>query len=237
MSLGDVPKFPRKYKLRGDKLVEKLEQSEITMKEVLDNIFSTLGMLTIDSGGIKVTGKFGAFEVDPEIYEVMNDSIDGMMAYMMKSAVEIVRRRMAMLSREREDRKVYLKFGDRIFRFTPHTLYVGVWKATEGEIADTRFPLIEIIPTEKLLNEGIPIADLFESYISNRGLPVLGDYMSLKIYRPEKLVEWFDLSWEEAGEMMGMILPMMALARKETLDKLGASYPAFWDDVFTKCGV
>ncbi|MBN1289275.1 MAG: hypothetical protein JXA49_06545 [Actinobacteria bacterium] len=237
MSLGDVPRFPRKYMPRGDKLVEKLEQRETTMKEVLDKIFSVLGTLTVDSSGVKITGEFGTFEMDPEMYAVMNDSIDRMLDYTKKYAVDIIRRRLLMLFKDREERKVYLRIGDRIFRFTGHPLYVGLSKATEAEIAGTEFPLIEVIPTEKLLSGGNPVRELFESYISNKDFPEISDYLSLRIYRLEKMVEWFDLSWEDAGEMLGMMVPVISLTKKKTLDKLGASYPSFWDDVFTKCGV
>lgn len=237
MSLGDVPKFPRKYKPRGDKLVSKLTQNEITVKEIMDNIFSSLGKMTIDSEGIKITGQFGTFEVDPVVYPIINDTIDGMLDFATPYAVDIIRKRVSSLFSEREERHLYLKFGERIFRFTPHALYVSVSKASRDEIADTEFPLIEINPTEKLLNEGIPIINIFESYISNKALPSISDYATIKMYRPEKLMEWFELSWEDAGAMMEMILPVISLTRKKTLDKLGASYPAFWDDVFTKCGV
>lgn len=237
MAMEDVPKFPRKYKPRGDRLVQRLEQNEISVREILNNIFSALGNLTFDSSGIRIEGEFGSFAMGSEFYDAMIGSVDRMIDYTMGMASELIKRRLSMVFKEREEHVIYLKLGGQMFRFRAHPLFVGVVRVKEEEINTTEYPLIEIIPTEKLLNGGNPTLEIFKWYISNRDLPSMDDYLSVKLYRIDQVPDWFEYSWEDAADMLDMVLPMTDLMAKETLDRLGESYPEFWDDVFTKCGV
>ena len=241
MSLEDLPQFPKKYKPRGDVLIQRVQRKEISINEVINTLFSVMKKLRIDSSGVNVIGDFGSMGVDSKVYVAMNQSLDKMVPYIMYVGMEIIKRRISSVYKPSEEpQKIYLRFGDRIIRLTIKAFIIIPAFVTEKEMRDTKYPVIEIIPREKLISGGNPLLDLFMWYIGSLDLPAWTEYVDVKIHRPEQIVEFMDLvitSWADMGDMLELVLPMTALMTKETMDRLAESYPAFWDEVFTRFGV
>lgn len=241
MSFEDLPQFPKKFKPRGDVLIQKMERNEITTNEVINTVFSVMKKLRIDSSGVSVTGDFGSMVMNSKVYDILNQSLDKIVPYVMYWAMEFVKRRISTIGKNQDQpQQIYIKFGERIVKFTFYAFMVVPMFASEQEIRTTNQPIVEIIPGQRLMNGGNPVLDAFKWYIGSAEFPPITDYIDMKVHRPELVVEFMDLlitSWADIGDVLELIVPMSALITRESLEKLSASYEDFWDEVFIRFGV
>lgn len=219
MSLGDLPSIPRKYKPRVRKLFEKIQSDEISMEQILTNVFSSIGKVSVNAGGINATGDYGTFGFDKRIIadgrEALVNACDLITVVLFKSFL--------------------IKRGEE---FTKVFIGPGLWQtpARPEDIKNKRLPIFEIkkapeqIFKEKFLNA-------FHVYLDtplDKWQPASKDF---KIHRMEQLAGWLGNDWGRFGKLLRVIAPMADLSTKEALDKINASMDPLCDQVLTKCGV
>ncbi len=220
MAIGDIPKFPSEYASRGKKLIRKLEKNDLSMEEVKSTIASVLGRVTIDSKGIRIAGDFGSFEIDAEGFMAINESLRLLLDFL------------PVL----DGKELFLKRGEEITRMVV-TLPPKQTPATIYDFQESELPMIEFPPESKDKNNSNSDLKLFAAYFQGADSTLGGLENNMKIHRMEELAGWLGDGWEGVVKLMDIGLPLLTLTTKETLDKLGESYPSFWDDVFKRCGV
>ncbi len=222
MAIGDIPKFPLEYASRGKKLIQKLEKNDLSMDEVKNTIASVLGRVTIDTKGIRVAGDFGSFGINAEGFEAINESLRLLLDFLPVF----------------EGRELFFKTGEKITKITVAFPPKQV-PATLNEFQESEFPMIEFPSESKDKNSSNAnmkmLAAYFQGADANLGGGGFGN--NIRIHRIEELAGWLGDGWEGVVKLMDIGLPLLTLTTKETLDKLGESYPSFWDDVFKRCGV
>ncbi len=128
MSIADIPRIPPEYEPRMKKLSEKIKAKEITPEEVMVNTLSVLGKVTIDSGGIRITGDYGSFEADERIFRVTRDFL----FYLFDLLPRLF------------GKKFLIKKGDD---FKKVKIGLGIWKsrASEKDIRNRQLPIVEFV--------------------------------------------------------------------------------------------
>lgn len=212
MALSDIPKIPREYKPRVDKLSEKIRAKEITIEEVLANLLTVLGKVTIDSNGIRTEGDYGSFEVDER-------GIAAGQGFLLNAyeILPVIRGKQFLIKRGSDFKKIKIGLG---LKESP---------ATEADIKNPRLPIVEII--DKPAN--IDVNSSLQEPAS--GLETL--LPEIKIHRIEEFAGWFGDSWKEASKIFKLSVPVSELLTKEILVKLGEPMAPFCDQVLQKCGV
>lgn len=128
MSIADIPKIPPEYEPRMQKLSEKIKAKEITLEEVMTNALSVLGRVTIDSGGIRITGDYGSFEADDRIFRVTRDFLFYLFEFLPRFF----------------GKRLLIKKGDD---FKKVTIGIGIRKsrASEKDIRNRKLPILEFV--------------------------------------------------------------------------------------------
>lgn len=221
MALGDIPKIPPEYRPRVQKLYDKIKTDEITIEEILTNILTVLGKISIDYNGIKIAGSYGAFEIDSRF---------------VKSAQELL---LALypLWPVALNMRFLIKRGDK---FTKVTFGFLRSRATKKDINNPKLPVIEFTNPEP---------DFFQD-IRNYALNALSVYLHhntepeptrqlFKVHRVEEVAGWLGAmnGWNGLGKLFKVSVPLFPLITKEVLDELGESMTPFCDHVLKKCGV
>jgi len=216
MAIGDVPRFPGKFKPRGNELVHLLDENKITDREVLNNILSTLGTLRIDTSGMSMTGEFGSIVIDSADFKALIESANRMLDYL------------PTLWRRLKGHEILIRVGDKVSRLRL-SLPPRLTSSSRREIEDSGLPAFEMPP-------GI-LYSLFVSYVSDLDRSPTGRLLDIKVRRAEELVGWLGEGWDFLVAMFHIATPASQLTTKESMDRLGESYQDFWDEVFTRCGV
>lgn len=219
MAIGDIPKIPQEYKPRIQKLVKRMKAKEITTEEVLNNILTVLGKVTIDSKGIKIAGDYGSFEIGTiGISSPMNAAI---------SLLDVLPIFIG--------KKFITKRGNEITMVKISILGLKKSRASEKDMKNPRLPIVEYnTQNEKKENESIfNILDMYLHEPQSGAEPASG----FRIHRVEEFAGWFGSGWSNMAKLFRVNLPMSQLMTKEILDKLGESMAPFCDQVLRKCGV
>ncbi len=213
MAIGDFPGIPQKYIPRLRVLMEKLDNHELTMKEIGGHALSSLGRVRIDSEGISIQGDFGFIRFEPSEFRALVDSLLNVIDYL------------PML----KDKELLIKFGEEIYRIKlglrTKILPAGVW-----ELSEEGTPGIEII-------NGMTAATSLLSYLIGDmdGVVDLKE-KGFKIYRLEEFVGW-SVDWEAFSKFINMAVPALVLTTKGVADRVQGPAMQLWDELLTRCGV
>lgn len=223
MAIGDIPKFPREYKPRGDKLIRMIQEDEISIQDVLTCVLSTMGKVSVDSNGMVITGSFGSFRINSGDFVALMESVNRMMDYMPTLLKGVM------------GHEVFMKVGEKVTRLKIK-IPPKVVSSSIREIKESNIPSLEM---PQSVVYGRPCGLLFEIFAAYIGdhLPPNGKLINLKVRRAEELVDWLGEGWEFLTHMIDIAIPALQLTTKQSLDRLGESYAAFWDEILSKCGV
>lgn len=223
MAIGDIPKFPREFRPRGDKLIQLIQEGEISSRDVLNNAISTMGKISIGSHGIEITGSYGSFEIDSDDFAALMESVNKMVDFM------------PTLLRGVMGHELIMKVGDRVTKLQIK-IPPRVVPSSTGEIRETDIPSLEMPGPVVYGKPCGPILEFFASYIGEY-LPPNGKLINVKIRRAEELVGWLGEGWDFLAKVIDVAVPALQLTSKQSMDRLGKFYAAFWDELFKKCGV
>lgn len=225
VAFKDIPMFPREFKPRGDRLIQMMQEHKISGPDVLNNVLSTLGTLRVSSNGIEITGSFGSFVIDSldfnGLMETVNRSVDWM----------------PVLLKRLNGHQLIIRVGDKV---TKLTLKIPPRREPSSmrEIEESDLPAIELPSPGQGPDPSELLLKLFALLISNQDLTSFDSKpIDFKFRRYEEMLDWLGEGWQFAEEGIDIALPSLRLLSKQTMDRLGEDYPAFWDEVLRKCGV
>ncbi|MBN1288311.1 MAG: hypothetical protein JXA49_01575 [Actinobacteria bacterium] len=224
MAIGDIPKFPEELKPRGNKLIRMLEENSLSGSELLENVLATLGAVKIGANGLKIAGDFGSFEISASDFKALAESMEKMLDYL------------PSLLKRLKDRELYIKAGDEVTK-----IKIGIppkkIPSYLKEVEKTESPVIEMPARSDSGKAQGFLFNMFASYIGDKDDSSSGKMIDAKIRRADELVGWLGEGWDFLVQILEIATPAVQLTTKETLDKLGESYAAFWDELFRRCGV
>lgn len=219
MSISDIPQIPREYKPRVQKLYNKIKAKEITVEEITNNILTILGKTTIYSGGIKISGNYGSFEIDSRMLT------SGMEASMnLLDILPIFFGKKFLTKKGNELTLVKIGFG---LKRKP---------ATEKHLKDKSLPIIEYDTETVEADITKTVMNILSMYLQENTDPEPAHPL-FKIHRLEEFSGWFGKGWKQPVKIYKMSMFFSQLTTKEILDKLGESMAPFCDQVLKKCGV
>jgi hypothetical protein len=213
MALGNLPGIPQQYYPRIGALIRKLEDRELTPKEVGDHILRSLGKIRIDSEGISVSGDFGRLGFGPPELRAIIDSVLNLI-----DTFPILRDKELLIKQGNKIGKIKLGL---LMRMVPSNL----WESNNEKI-----PMVEIVSDVKsivsllsyLIGEMDGVIDLAEK--------------GVRVYRLEELLGW-SADWQEFSKLLNVAIPALALTTKEVADRVSDSATALYDDILKRCGV
>lgn len=221
MSLGDIPKIPAKYKPRIQKLFNKIKAGETSLEQVLENVLTATGKLTLDASGLTVAGEYGRFEIDARILDDLEQSLTTAL-----EALPVLLRKKAFL----------IKKGLEITKLTLGP--TGIWRTRPKpeDLTNKTLPIVEIVGDLKE-RQRIKVMNMFNNYLQ----APLDEWeevpTAIKVHRLEEIGTWMGNDWKTAGTLAKALVPFTNLTTKEVLDKLNETFDPFCDHVLKQCGV
>jgi len=213
MALGNLPGIPHEYYPRIGTLIQKLDDQELTLKEVGDNILCSLGRIRIDSRGISVSGDFGRIRFGPSEFRAIIDSVLNFIDY-----YPLLRDKELLIKQGNDIGKIKLGL---LMRMVPSHL----WESNNEKI-----PMIEIVSGLK------SILSVLSYLIGDMdGVIDLGE-KGFRIYRLEELLGW-SADWQGFSRLMNVAIPALALTTREVADSVAGPTAELLDDILKRCGV
>ncbi len=193
---------------RVENLIGMIKRGEISIPSVMNNIASVVGRFRIDATGIEV---FNRFKIGASEFGSISEAL-----YILLDILPLLMGKVLYINLR----------GLSAFRIRVG-LPLDVSPATASQLETTGLPVID------LDLDRIPL--LFQGQ-EGMILTLLGPDKLLKIHNFDVLLDWLAETWQGEFKVIDMVIPLVALTRKEAAQRLNEPLTSLRDEVLARCG-
>jgi len=194
---------------RVENLIGMIKRGEISIQTVMENVASVVGRFRIDATGIEIVNRF---KISASEFASISETL-----YTILDILPLLKGKVLYINLR----------GLSTFRIRVG-LPLDISPAHGNQLETTGLPVID------LDIDRIPL--LFQEQ-EGMILTLLGPEKLLKIHNFDVLLDWLAATWRGELKMIDMVIPLVALTRKETAHRLHEPLTSLRDEVLARCGV